>query len=116
MTVMVLGQTTHKKHIVKRMSGLTAMVMATITIIGGRAGEFSANIFEPRKILEKILRSLSCKQQQKTSRNKRKQADHGLTGGSAFDHDLFPLPRLPPLVKQYHFLDKGISIFLDAAA
>jgi hypothetical protein len=46
------------------------------SLIGGPAGEFPANIFEPGKISEKILRSLSRKQQQKTSRNKRKQADH----------------------------------------
>ena len=35
--------------------------------IRGSSGEFPANIFEPGKISEKILRSLSCKQQQKTS-------------------------------------------------
>ena len=71
-------------------------------MVGGPAGEFPANIFEPVKISEKILRA----------NNNKKQADHGLTGGSAFDHDL----SLPPLIKQYHSLDKGISICLNAVA
>ena len=74
--------------------------------VGGPVGEFPANIFEPVKISEKILRANNIK----------KQADHGLTGGNAFDHDLFPLPPPPPLIKKCHSLDKGISICLDAAA
>jgi hypothetical protein len=58
-------------------------------------------------VSEKILRANNIK----------KQADHGLTGGSTFDHDLSPPPPPPlPLSKQYHSLDKGISICLDAAA
>ena len=47
----------------------------TSTRLGGPAGEFPANIFEPGKISEKILHSLSHKQQQKTSGNKRKQGE-----------------------------------------
>jgi len=71
-------------------------------LVGGPAGEFPANIFEPVKISDKILRA----------NNNKKQADHGLTGGSAFDHDLFPPPLPPPpLIKQYHSLDKGIGKF-----
>ena len=56
--------------------------------LGGPAGEFPANIFETLKIQknsEKILRA----------NNNKKQADHGLTGGSAFDHDLSPPPPPP---------------------
>jgi hypothetical protein len=69
---------------------------------GGPVGEFPANIFEPaKKKSEKNLRA----------NNNKKQADHGLTEGSTFDHDLFPPPLTPPLVKQYHSLDKGICIF-----
>jgi hypothetical protein len=64
--------------------------------LGGPAGEFPANICEPGKRSEKIFRSLSRKQQQKTSGNKQKQADHGLMGGSTFEHDLFPPPLPPP--------------------
>ena len=33
---------------------------------------------------------------QTATKNKRRQADHGLTGGSTFDHDLFPPPLPPP--------------------
>ena len=32
-------------------------------------------------------------------------------GGSAFNHDLFPPPLPPPLIKHYHSLEKGIGIF-----
>jgi len=66
------------------------------TRLRGPAGEFPAYIFEPGKRSEKLLRSLLHKQKQKTMGNKRKQADHGLTGGSAFEHDLFPPPLPPP--------------------
>ncbi len=59
-------------------------------LVGGPAGEFPANIFEPVKISDKILRA----------NNNKKQADHGLTGGSAFDHDLFPPPLPPPPLDQ----------------
>jgi hypothetical protein len=57
--------------------------------IGGPADEFPANIFEPGKISEKVSRA-------NTTKNKQKQADHGLTGGGAFNHDLFPPPLPPP--------------------
>jgi hypothetical protein len=40
-------------------------------VVGGPAVEFPANIFEPGKISEKILCSLSRKQQQKTRGDKR---------------------------------------------
>ena len=74
----------------------------------GGAGEFPAKIFELQnkyRKKEKIFRANNIK----------KQADHGLMGGSAFDHDLIPL-QPPPLSKQYHSLDKGISFFLDTTA
>ena len=87
------------------------MVMATITIIGGPAGEFSANIFEPRKISEKILRSLPRKQQLKTSGNKRKQADHGPTGGALSTMTFPPLPSLPPLNQTILFPSQGNQYF-----
>jgi len=55
----------------------TTMVQQTK---GGPAGEFPANIFEPAKISEKSF-TVS------RANNIKKQADHGLKGGSAFDHD-----------------------------
>ena len=58
-------------------------------VVGGPAVEFPANIFEPGKISEKILCSLSRKQQQETSGPR-------TDGGSTFDHDLFPPPLPPP--------------------
>jgi hypothetical protein len=77
--------------------------------VGGPAGEFPANIFETAKIQKKSEKILCAN-------TNKKQADHGLMGGSAFDHDLFPPSPPLPLSKQYHYLDKRISIFLDATA
>ena len=54
--------------------------------IGGPAGEFPANIFETAKIQKKNLRANTNK----------KLADHGLTGGNDFLHDLFTPPLPPP--------------------
>ena len=56
--------------------------------------------------------------QRKLSRSHRKKAtDNGLTGGSDFVHDLFPPPLPPPpLIQEYHSLNKGIGIFLDVTA
>ena len=59
-----------------------------VATVGGQAGEFPANIFETAKIIilsDNIFRANNIK----------KLADHGLTGGSAFNQDLFPPP--PPL-------------------
>ena len=39
----------------------------------------------------------------------KKQADHGLTGDQ-FCHDL-AIPSPPPLIKQLHFLHKGIGLY-----
>ena len=61
-------------------------VASVMAMLGGPAGELPANIFETAKISEKILSATTTK----------KQADHGLTGGSDFDHDLFPPPLPPP--------------------
>jgi len=61
--------------------------------VGGPAGELPANIFEPAKISEEILRA----------NNNKKQADHELMGGGAFDHDLFPPPPPPPLDQTISF-------------
>ena len=73
------------------------------------AGEFTANIFEPggKKISEKAN---SNKKQAETSGPR-------TDGGEHFRPWPFPpSPPPSPLIKQYHSLHKGISIFLDAAA
>jgi hypothetical protein len=73
---------------------------------GGPAGEFPAIIFEPTKVSEKSFVQKSTK----------KQADHRLTGAPISTITFPPSPPLPPLIEQYHSLNKGISIFLDATA
>ena len=45
--------------------------------------------------------------------NNKKQADHGLTGGSAFDHDLFPPPLPPPLDQTISFSFTRESVFVS---
>ncbi len=72
--------------------------------LGGLADECPANFF--------VFLFWRETQISKSRKNKEKQANHGLTGGSTFDHDPFP-PSLPPspLIKQYHSLNKGIGIF-----
>jgi hypothetical protein len=56
--------------------------------VGGLADEYPANffVFFYSGGILKIRRA----------KKKEKQADHGLTGGSTFDHDLFPPPLPPP--------------------
>ena len=44
-------------------------------------------------------------------KNKKKQADHRLTGGPILLTTFFLPPPSTPLVKQLHSLDKGIGIF-----
>ncbi len=72
-------------------------------LLEGPEGEFPATIFEPAKVSEKIL----C------TNNNNKQADHGLMGGSVFDHDLFPLP---PLSNNFIPLTRELVHFIDATA
>jgi len=81
-----------------------------LIMVGGPAVEFAANIFEYQK---KSFVQTTTKQAE-TSGNKWKQADHGLMGGSAFDHDLFPPPLPPPLIKKYHSLHRYFSSGCDA--
>ena len=77
---------------------------------------FQLIFLSPGKYQKNPLQSLA----QTTTKNKRKQAETSgpLTdgGGALLTMTFFPLPSLPPLIKQYHSLHKGISIFLDAAA
>ena len=68
----------------------------------GSSSWVSRQYFWARENIRKILCSLSRKQKQQ---NKRRQADHGLTGGSAFDHDLFPPPS--PLDQTISFPSQG---------
>ena len=81
-----------------------AVSLSVSPVVGGPAGEFPANIFEPGKISEKILHCLSRKQQQKTSGNKRTTDGRG---GALLTMTFSPLPSLPPLDQTISFPSQG---------
>ncbi len=63
--------------------------LAQFTVnLGGLADEFPANFFD----FFILPGNSKFEERNKIRKNKR----HGLTGGSTFDHDLFPPPLPPP--------------------